>query len=67
MEFRDIDKINQDIVALSAVLKILDKKMVEAKNPEEIEMFAKMIKEHEKIFHELENEKIMASKQAEKQ
>jgi len=59
---RDISEINQDIVTISASLKLLDKRLIEAKTPEEIELYTKLIKEYEKIFHKLEAEKLQASK-----
>ena len=63
-EFRPMEEINRDIETVAASLKLLDKRLVEGKTPAEIEAYTKLIKEFEKIFHELEAEKLEASKTA---
>ncbi|MFC1842458.1 hypothetical protein ACFLYU_02255 [Candidatus Dependentiae bacterium] len=60
-ELRDISEINKDIETIAASLGLLDKRLVNAKTPAEIEAYTKLIKEFEKIFHELEAEKLKAS------
>lgn len=60
-KIRNMAEIDHDIETVSAVLKLLDKRMVDAKTPAEIEVYKKMILEHEKIFHDLEAEKLKAA------
>jgi len=64
-EFRDIAEINKDIETLAATLKLLDKRLVNAKTPAQVEAYTKLIQEFETIFHELEAEKLETSEHLE--
>jgi len=61
MEKRNIVEVNKDIETVAASLKLLDKRLVNAKTPAEVEAYTKLIKEFENIFHQLEAEKLEAS------
>jgi len=62
MEHRPLEMINKDLETVSTMLKLLDKKMIDAKDIQQVEIYKKMILEHEKLFHELENEKVLQTK-----